>query len=224
MSKIERWDQYDGQMLRDSSGLWVRYEDHRAEIEGLNADLRDRNRVRIECNAAQIEATRLRTTLAEADGTIDGLRTELAEQDRKLETAQAEVERLAQELEGRRATNQRVIAERDADTGRNHLRKVVELFETHFADDPSGKYRPLAYPFYEAAVKQVAVALEAAQAESERLRADAERYQWLRNSQTHKSVGCIEFGVWGVLLNGPELDAAVDRGMQASANESGRDE
>lgn len=60
--------------------------------------------------------------------------------------------------------------------------------------------------------------------EVERLRIDAERYQWLRSSQTHKSVGCIEFGVWGALLNGPELDAAVDRGMLASANEGGRDE
>lgn len=63
-----------------------------------------------------------------------------------------------------------------------------------------------------------------ARANAERLRIDAERYQWLRSSQTHKSVGCIEFGVWGALLNGPELDAAVDRGMLASANEGGRDE
>ena len=61
--------------------------------------------------------------------------------------------------------------------------------------------------------------------EVERLRIDAERYQWLRSSQTHKSVGCSEFGTWRVLLNGPELDAAVDRGMLASANEGeGRDE
>lgn len=63
-----------------------------------------------------------------------------------------------------------------------------------------------------------------ARANAERLRIDAERYQWLRSSQTHKSVGCIEFGVWGALLNGPELDAAVDRGMLASANEGGRNE
>jgi chromosome segregation ATPase len=74
-----------------------------------------------------------------------------------------------------RAEVERLTAERNSeergdlsDTGRNHLRKVVELFETHFAD-PSDKYHPLAYPFYEAAVKQVSGALEEAQAEVERL-------------------------------------------------------
>jgi hypothetical protein len=61
-------------------------------------------------------------------------------------------------------------------------------------------------------------------AEVERMREDAERYRWLRSSQTHKSIGCVEFGVWGALLNGPELDAAVDRGMLTAAKAGGRDE
>ena len=71
------------------------------------------------------------------------------------------------------------------DTGRNHLRKVVELFETHFAD-PSDKYHPLAYPFYEAAVKQVSGAMEvevafAAQVQGLKGRAKPERV-WVRHA------------------------------------------
>jgi hypothetical protein len=58
----------------------------------------------------------------------------------------------------------------------------------------------------------------------ERLREDAERYRWLRSSQTHKSIGCVESGTWRALLNGPELDAAVDRGRLTAAKAGGRDE
>jgi hypothetical protein len=61
-------------------------------------------------------------------------------------------------------------------------------------------------------------------AEVERLREDAERYRWLRSSQTHKSIGCVECGTWRAVLNGPELDTAVDRGMLTAAKAGGRDE
>ena len=97
-----------------------------------------------------------------------------------------------------------------------------DLWDGQMSQSVSGLW--VRYAAHEFEVERLATERDAAQAEVERLRIDAARYQWLRSSQTHKSVGCIEFGVWGVLLNGPELDAAVDRGMQASANESGRDE
>jgi 2-polyprenyl-3-methyl-5-hydroxy-6-metoxy-1,4-benzoquinol methylase/glycosyltransferase involved in cell wall biosynthesis len=45
------------------------------------------------------------------------------------------------------------------ETSRNHLRKCIELFETHFAD-PADKYHALARPFYEQAVRKVQGALE----------------------------------------------------------------
>jgi hypothetical protein len=72
--------------------------------------------------------------------------------------------------------------------------------------------------------KQAAAEIERLQDEVARLRKDAERYRWLRSSQTHKSTGCVEFGPWRALLNGPELDTAVDRGMLTAAKAEGHDE
>lgn len=69
--------------------------------------------------------------------------------------------------------------------GYAHLRKVVELFETHFSD-PADKYYPLAYPFYEQAVKRVQGAMEvevafAAQTQGLKGHAKPERV-WVRHA------------------------------------------
>ena len=58
-------------------------------------------------------------------------------------------------------------------------------------------------------------ALAALRAENERLRADAERYRYLREQMTHEHCGPNIGWTLGVLLSGDDPDAAIDAAMKA---------
>lgn len=90
--------------------------------------------------------------------------------------------------------------------GYAHLRKVVELFETHFSD-PTDKYYPLAYPFYEQAVKRVQGAMEvevafAAQVQGLKGRAKPERV-WVRHAGQIPTVLAQKQAEWLKLFEPP---------------------
>ena len=87
-----------------------------------------------------------------------------------------------------------------------HLRKVVELFERHFAD-PSDKYYALAYPFYELALKRVQGAVEievsfAAQVQGLKGHAKPERV-WVRSLSEVPKVLAWKHAEWLKMLAPP---------------------
>ena len=59
--------------------------------------------------------------------------------------------------------------------------------------------------------------------EIERLRADAERYRWLRNDAPDTDptapIVCIVDEGFADMLNGTELDAAIDAAMKGGGND-----
>ena len=92
------------------------------------------------------------------------------------------------------------------ETAYGHLRKVIELFETNFAD-PSDKYYPLAYPFYELAVKRVQGSVEvelafAAQVQGLKGKAKPERV-WVRSLADVPKVLAQKHGEWLKMLAPP---------------------
>lgn len=87
-----------------------------------------------------------------------------------------------------------------------HLRKVVELFERHFAD-PTDKYYALAYPFYELALKRVQGAVEvevafAAQVQGLKGHAKPERV-WVRTLADVPKVLAWKHAEWMKMLTPP---------------------
>jgi hypothetical protein len=92
------------------------------------------------------------------------------------------------------------------ETAYGHLRKVIELFEQNFAE-PSDKYYPLAYPFYELAVKRVQGSVEielafAAQVQGLKGKAKPERV-WVRSLSDVPKVLAQKHGEWLKLLAPP---------------------
>ena len=107
MSDIERFHIQCWSLNKRENGHWVRYDDHRAEVERLKEQ--------VGALTLAVEQADEAKAHAEAAAAAEEAETDRVMSER--DAAQAEVERLTQELEGRRATNQRIIAERDLAQG-----------------------------------------------------------------------------------------------------------
>ena len=146
MSDIARW--------KAAGGEWVRYDDHRSEVERVMADV---VKLRIDLNSAQVAANQRR-------GEVERL---IAERDK----IHAEVQRLTQILNGRRATTDRVIAERnEAQAEVERLKEQVAALTVAVEQaDEMKAHAEASAAAEEAETDRVMSERDAAQAEVERL-------------------------------------------------------
>lgn len=110
-----------------------------------------------------------------------------------------------------------------ADQVREALRKAFSLGQTYWLQSDSESYRQNAladetFKKYEELVEATAAATASHAAEVEAMRADAERYRWLRDSGKYSPAW--SGGGWGLAMgahrySASELDGAVDAARAA---------
>ena len=177
-----------------TDGEWVKYIDHRAEVERVIADV---VKLRIDLNSVQVEASQLR---GEAERLI-------AERDK----IHAEVQRLTQILNGRRATDERVTAKLDeARADVKWLKEqvaaltvAVEQADEAKADAEAAAARE------EAETDRVMVERDAAQAEVERLKNTL--YPWDTYYRLKKANEHLEEDVAKLTVDRDAAQAEVER-------------